>query len=173
MIPQPSLTHISQPDDPMAPTNQHSIDRMNISLQQTLPPFSTPLQSRQDPLFENRLLFPCQFSMDDVIEMVAPLDTPSRLAPPFSPIIKRPPSPSKPLPPPPANMTNEALQQLIKGLSHLGQQPPSQPSSIPLTQQTGIHPPDTFDSSNPNNLQPFLLQCQLMFNLYPQQFSTE
>src|SRR5260370_40125621 len=120
MIPQPSLTHISQPDNPTAPTNQHSIDGTNISLQQTLPPFSTPLQSRQDPLFENRLPFPCRFSMDDDIDMAPPPDTPSRLAPPFSPIIERPPSPSKPLPPPPANTTNEALQQPIKPLSHLG-----------------------------------------------------
>src|SRR5260370_40803885 len=152
MIPRPSLTHISQPDNPTAPTDQHSIDGMNISLQQTLPPFSTPLQSRQDPLFENRLPFPHRFSMDDDIEMVGLLDTPSRLVPPFSPIIKRPPSPSKPLPPPPANMTNEALQQLIKALSCLGQQPTSQPSSVPPTQQTRIHPPDMFDDSNPNDL---------------------
>src|SRR5260370_22012817 len=110
MIPQPSLTHISQPDNPTAPTNQHSIDRMNISLQQTLPPFSTPLQSRQDPLFENRLPFPCRFSMDDDIEMAGLPDTPSRLVPPFSPVIKILPSPSIHLPPPPANMTNDALQ---------------------------------------------------------------
>ncbi len=143
MIPWPSPTHISQPDNPMAPTDQHSIDGMNISLHQTLPPFSTPLQSRQDPSFENRLPLL--------------LDTPSRLAPPFSPIIERPPSPSKPLPPPPANTTNDALQQLIKVLSRLGQQPPSQPSSIPPTQQTRIHPPDTFDGSNPDDLRPFLL----------------
>src|SRR5260370_13782718 len=119
MIPWPSPTHISQPDDPMAPTNQHSIDETNISLQQTLPPFSTPLQSRQDPSFKNRLPFPCRFSMDDNIEMVAPPDTPSRLAPPFSPIIKRPPSPSKPLPPPPANTTNKALPHLIQLFSFL------------------------------------------------------
>src|SRR5260370_36599074 len=152
MIPRPYLTHISQPDNPTAPTDQHSIDGMNISLQQTLPPFSTPLQSRQDPSFENRLPFPCRFSMDDNIKTVGLPDTPSRLAPPFSPIIKRPPSPSKPLPPLPANMTNEALQQLIEPLSCLGQQPPSQPSSIPLTQQTRIHPPDTFDGSNPDDL---------------------
>src|SRR5260370_32074187 len=111
--------------------------------------------------------------MDDDIETAAALDTPSRLVPTFSPIIERPPSPSKPLPPPPANMTNEALQQLIKALSHLGQQPPSQPSFVPLTQQTRIRPPDTFDGSNPDNLRPFLLQCQLTFNLYPQQFSME
>src|SRR5260370_2800911 len=69
--------------------------------------------------------------MDDDIKMAGPLDTPSRLAAPFSPIIERPPSPSKPLPPPPGNTTNDALQQLIEVLSHLGQQPPPpQPSSV-------------------------------------------
>jgi len=48
-----------------SPTNPHSIDGMNTSVQQTLPPFSTPLQSRQapiafgnDPSFKSRLLFP-------------------------------------------------------------------------------------------------------------------
>jgi len=30
-----------------------------------------------------------------------------------------------------------------------------------------------FDRSNPNDLQQFLLQCQLTFNSYPQQFSSD
>src|SRR5260370_13915237 len=102
--------------------------------------------------------------MDNNIKTAGLPDTPSRLVPPFSPIIERPPSPSKPLPPPPANMKNDALQQLIEVLSHLGQQPPPQPPSIPLTQQTRICPPHMFHGSNPYDLLPFLLQPQLIFH---------
>src|SRR5258707_4763238 len=32
---------------------------------------------------------------------------------------------------------------------------------------------DTFDGSNPEDLQAFLLQCQITFNLYLQQYSTD
>src|SRR5260221_4046996 len=46
---------------------------------------------------------------------------------------------------------------------------PPAPSSTPAT---CIRSPDTFDSSNLDDLQPFLLQCQLTFNLYPQHYAS-
>src|ERR1700677_5373745 len=42
----------------------------------------------------------------------------------------------------------------------------------PPTNITCICAPDTFDGTNPDNLQLFLLQCQLTFSAYPQQFMT-
>src|SRR5258705_7998559 len=35
------------------------------------------------------------------------------------------------------------------------------------------HTPDTFDGSNPEDLQAFLLQCQITFNSYLQQYATD
>ncbi len=50
-------------------------------------------------------------------------------------------------------------------------QPP--PAPVPQTNsQTWVHPPNTFDGSNLEDLRTFLLQCQIMFNSYPQQYSS-
>src|SRR5260221_13909508 len=43
---------------------------------------------------------------------------------------------------------------------------------MPLT-QTHTHAPNTFDGSNLEDLWAFLLQCQIMFNTHPQNFTSE
>src|SRR5260370_31451198 len=40
------------------------------------------------------------------------------------------------------------------------------------TPHTRIRSPDAFDGSNPDDLRPFLLQCQLTFNSYPQHYAS-
>src|SRR5258707_11549358 len=44
------------------------------------------------------------------------------------------------------------------------------PSPTPATH---IRSPDAFDRSNLDDLQPFLLQCQLTFNSYPQHYASD
>src|SRR5258708_6221975 len=70
--------------------------------------------------------------------------------------------------------SGEILQQLVQALTLLGWAPPAStplaPSSTPATH---IRSPDAFDDSNPDDLQPFLLQCQLTFNLYPQHYASD
>src|SRR5258708_28221927 len=70
--------------------------------------------------------------------------------------------------------SGEILQQLVQVLTLLGWAPPAYtplaPSSTPATR---IRSPDAFDGSNPDNLQSFLLQCQLTFNLYPQHYTSD
>src|SRR5258707_7956681 len=41
-----------------------------------------------------------------------------------------------------------------------------------MSNQTQVCPPNTFNRSNPEDLRTFLLQCQITFNLYPQQYVT-
>src|SRR5258706_11853973 len=50
--------------------------------------------------------------------------------------------------------------------------PPQMLAPVPST-QTRTRAPDTFDRSNPEDLQAFLLQCQIMFNAHPQNFTSE
>ena len=70
--------------------------------------------------------------------------------------------------------SGEILQQLVQALMLLGCAPPaSTPPAPPSTPATCIRSPDTFDRSNPDDLQPFLLQCQLMFNSYPQHYASD
>src|SRR5260370_20068049 len=58
--------------------------------------------------------------------------------------------------------SREILQQLVQALTLLGWAPPM---STPLTPSppltTHVRSPDAFNGSNPDNLQPFLLQCLL------------
>src|SRR5258707_2318519 len=69
--------------------------------------------------------------------------------------------------------SGEILQQLVQALSLLGQAPPMSTHLTPSpTPTTRIRSPDAFDGSNPDDLQPFLLQCQLTFNLYPQHYAS-
>src|SRR5260221_6496970 len=69
--------------------------------------------------------------------------------------------------------SREILQQLVQALTLLGQAPPmSTPPTPSPTPTTRIRSPDTFDRSNPDDLRPFLLQCQLTFNLYPQHYAS-
>jgi len=70
--------------------------------------------------------------------------------------------------------SGEILQQLVQALTLLGWAPPvSTPPAPSSTPATRIRSPDAFDSSNPDDLQPFLLQCQLTFNLYPQHYASD
>src|SRR5258707_13922704 len=70
--------------------------------------------------------------------------------------------------------SGEILQQLVQALMLLGRAPPaSTPPAPPSTRTTCIRSLDAFDGSNPDDLQPFLLQCQLMFNSYPQHYASD
>src|SRR5260221_10897046 len=70
--------------------------------------------------------------------------------------------------------SGEILQQLVQVLSLLGRAPPTSTHPTPSpTPATRIRSPDTFDRSNPDDLRPFLLQCQLMFNSYPQHYASD
>src|SRR5258707_13273533 len=51
--------------------------------------------------------------------------------------------------------------------------PASTPPAPPSTPATRIRSPDAFDGSNPDDLRPFLLQCQLTFNSYPQHYASD
>src|SRR5258707_1148629 len=50
---------------------------------------------------------------------------------------------------------------------------PHLPPHLPITNQSRVQAPDTFNGSNPKDLQAFLLQCQITFNSYPQQYATD
>src|SRR6266436_5061583 len=70
--------------------------------------------------------------------------------------------------------SGEILQQLVQVLSLLGQAPPTSTHPTPSpTPATCIRSPDAFDGSNPDDLRPFLLQCQLTFNSYPQHYASD
>src|SRR5258708_28451565 len=70
--------------------------------------------------------------------------------------------------------SGEILQQLVQALMLLRPAPPaSTPPAPPSAPATHIRSPDTFDRSNPDDLQPFLLQCQLTFNSYPQHYTSD
>ena len=85
-----------------------------------------------------------------------------------------PTEPPTELPPPLTANPTKLLQQLIQGLALLGHAAPTPPATIaPPANVTRIWAPDVFDGSNPDNLQPFLLQCQLTFNMYPQQYAAD
>src|SRR5258706_11291709 len=47
------------------------------------------------------------------------------------------------------------------------------PPHLLIMNQSRVQAPDTFDGSNPEDLQAFLLQCQITFNSYPQQYATD
>src|SRR5260370_2943256 len=49
---------------------------------------------------------------------------------------------------------------------------PQAPASVPLT-QTRTQAPNAFNRYNPEDLQAFLLQCQITFNAHPQNFTSE
>src|SRR5258708_24495420 len=65
-------------------------------------------------------------------------------------------------------------QQLVQVFTLLGYSPPDiTPLTPPSTPTTHIRTLDAFDVSNPDDLQPFLLQCQLTFNLSPQHYASD
>src|SRR5258708_27080080 len=108
---------------------------------------------------------------------IIPCPSPSQGQAPPQPSISQPPTPQ--IPPPAAAATNvdEMMQNLLCTLITLGQSTPQNLplqtlAPVPLT-QTCTCAPDTFDRSNPEDLQAFLLQCQIMFNAHPQNFTSE
>ena len=73
----------------------------------------------------------------------------------------------------PAN-PNDILLQLIQALTLVGRNAVSTPPTTPpATTHTRIRAPDAFDGSNPEDLRPFLLQCQLAFHSHPQHYATD
>src|SRR5260221_1793380 len=69
------------------------------------------------------------------------------------------------------------VQHLLCALVMLGQsmaQNPTLQAPAPmLPTQTCTWAPDAFDRSNLEDLQAFLLQCQITFNVHPQNFTSE
>src|SRR5258708_4255383 len=103
---------------------------------------------------------------------IIPRPSPSQGQAPPQPSFSQPPTPQ--IPPLAAAATNvdETMQNLLHTLITLGQAMPQNPPlqtlvPVPLT-QTHTPAPDTFDGSNLEDLQAFLLQCQIRFNAHPQ-----
>src|SRR5258708_1244152 len=93
---------------------------------------------------------------------IHPTEERSHLTPVSAPVSRTSPTDSR-----------EILQQLVQALTLLGHAPPaSTPLAPPSTPATRIRLPDAFDGSNLDDLRPFLLQCQLMFNSYPQHYAS-
>src|SRR5258708_8878066 len=107
---------------------------------------------------------PFQYLPQEVSTMeIHPMEERSHSTPVSAPVSRTSPTDSR-----------EILQQLVQALTLLGRAPPaSTPPAPPSTPATSIRSLDTFDRSNPDDLQPFLLQCQLMFNSYPQHYTSD
>src|SRR6266436_8356301 len=73
----------------------------------------------------------------------------------------------------PSTSAIDPVQQLVQALLTIGQNTAAPPPNPPTTSQSHVRAPDTFDGSNPKDLRAFLLQCQITFNSYPQQYSTD
>jgi len=101
-------------------------------------------------------------------------ETPS-LHPPPSCNSRTPPTlqQSPPVSAQPSTSTIDPVQQLVQALLTIGQNTAAPPPNPPTTSQSHVRAPDTFDGSNPKDLRAFLLQCQITFNSYPQQYSTD
>src|SRR5258708_8517416 len=68
----------------------------------------------------------------------------------------------------------DPVQQLVQALLAISQNMATPaPPNPPPTSQSCICAPDTFDGSNPEDLQAFILQCQITFNSYLHQYSTD
>src|SRR5258706_3366568 len=106
---------------------------------------------------------PFQYLPQEVSTMeIHPMEEQSHSTPVSAPISRTSPTDS-----------GEILQQLVQALTLLGHAPPaSTPPAPPSTPATCIRSPDAFDRSNPDDLRPFLLQCQLTFNSYPQHYAS-
>ena len=69
----------------------------------------------------------------------------------------------------------DPVQQLVQALLSISQNmaAPPPPPHHPTISQSWAQAPDTFNGSNPEELQAFLLQCQITFNSYPHQYLTD
>src|SRR5258706_6618854 len=107
---------------------------------------------------------PFQYLPQEVSTMeIHPMEERSHSTPVSAPVSRTSPTDS-----------GEILQQLVQALTLLGRAPPaSTPPAPPSTPATRIRSPDAFDRSNPDDLRPFLLQCQLTFNSYPQHYASD
>src|ERR1700677_2805127 len=82
-------------------------------------------------------------------------------------------------PPTPPTAADDLIMRLVQALATMGQgvtapAPPTPPAAAtPPTNPSRLRTPDAFDGSNPEDLRPFLLQCQLTFNAYPHQYTTD
>src|SRR5258708_4172532 len=74
---------------------------------------------------------------------------------------------SPPLSAQPSTSTIDPVHQLVQALLTISQNTAAPPPNPPTTSQSHVRAPDTFDGSNPEDLQAFLLQCQITFNSYP------
>jgi len=73
----------------------------------------------------------------------------------------------------PSTSAIDPVQQLVQALLTIGQNTAAPPPNPPTTSQSCVRAPDTFDGSNPEDLRAFLLQCQITFNSYLRQYSTD
>src|SRR5258705_3033101 len=107
---------------------------------------------------------PFQYLPQEVSTMeIHPMEERSHSTPVSAPVSRTSPTDS-----------GEILQQLVQALTLLGRAPPaSTPPAPPSTPATRIRSLDAFDGSNPDDLRPFLLQCQLTFNSYPQHYASD
>src|SRR5258707_5279085 len=107
---------------------------------------------------------PFQYLPKEVSTMeIHPMEEQSHSTPVSAPVFRTSPTDS-----------GEILQQLVQALTLLGCAPPaSTPPAPPSTPATCIRSLDAFDGSNPDDLRPFLLQCQLTFNSYPQHYASD
>src|SRR6266436_6880918 len=68
----------------------------------------------------------------------------------------------------------DLVQQLVQVLLAIGQNMAAPaPPNPPPPSQSCVCVPDTFDGSNPEDLQAFILQCQITFNSYLHQYLTD
>src|SRR5258707_7492726 len=67
----------------------------------------------------------------------------------------------------------DPIQQLVQVLLTIGQNvAPPPPPHLPITNQSRVRAPDTFDRSNPKDLRVVLLHRLITFNSYLQQYAT-
>src|SRR5258708_2029178 len=66
------------------------------------------------------------------------------------------------------------VQQLVQVMLAISQNTATPaPPNPPPPSQSHVRAPGTFNGSNPEDLQAFILQCQITFNSYPHQYSTD
>src|SRR6266436_1526052 len=160
---------------PITAMVQEVANKSGIFTQRAAHHHATP-QSVEDELEESETE-----GLIGTLEIIRPsLDTFTQLPLPSARASVIPPPPPPQIPPlaaTAATNADEKVQHLLRALVMLGQatpqNPPLQAPAPVLPIQTRTHAPDAFDRSNPEDLRAFLLQCQIMFNAHPQNFTSE